>query len=399
MSSEEEDTNPKYKETKVAPGKNPVALEENMDLEKEEAYDDEEDTNLQENDSAIKKTVTGIDVSVSNPQMKDAGTFSKNYTVYEVSGSDKNGNFSVKRRYNEFNELRKKLVENWPGYFIPPIPEKKTTGNTNPEFVKQRQHMLNHFMVRCGRMQHIFYSEEMQMFLRSTSNDLGKALAAIKALTPTQMYERNKALFPEYDKEITDKVERSVKKYFSTLESTIKFFNRFRAIAKNIYSYRSKFKTLKTQFVKYAINDYKNKLKGDDYKKNVDEQFKDYQRTERDDDLINFLRSLKDLELDLNSFFNIKEDLKKIRSTIEKIKKKQEEANKNLARVRSQESAEIKDGLFKKVSKNDMIRKLETEIADVIFKLLVPKRHRISGEEQVFHFPSAQQPRVSDIGQ
>lgn len=369
MSSEEEDSNPKFQETKIThPGKQPNKVEEETtELEKEEAYDDEEDSNLKENDSAIKKTLTGIVVKVDNPQMKLAGTFGKNYTIYDVSGSDRNGAFTAKRRYNEFNELRRKLVENWPGYFIPPIPEKKSTGNTNPEFVKQRQHMLDHFMVRCGKMQHIFYSDEMQMFIRFQGSDLTKSLSGIKQLTPTQMYDRNKALFPEYDKNLTDKVEKSVKKYFSTLESTIKFFNRFRSIAKNIYGFRAKFKNLKTQFVKYAINDYKNKLKGDEFKKQVDEQFKDYQRTERDDDLVDFLRSLKDLELDLNSFFMIKEDLKRIRIQIEKIKKKQEEANKNLSKVRSQESEEIKDGLFKKVSKTEMIKRLENEVQEVSY--------------------------------
>ncbi len=285
---------------------------------------------------------------------------------------DRNGGFNVKRRYNDFNELRKKLVENWPGFFIPPIPEKKTTGNTDPEFVRQRQHMLNHFMVRCAKMQHIFYSDEMQMFIRFNGSDLGKSLAGIKVLTPTQMYDRNKALFPEYDKDLNDKVERSVKKYFSTLESTIKFFNRFRAIAKNIYGFRSKFKALKTQFVKYAINDYKNKMKSDDYKKQIEDQFKDYQRVERDDDLANFLRSMKDLELDLNGFFNIKEDLKKIRVNIEKIKKKQEEANRNLAKVRSQEAEVISDGLFKKVPKKDMIERLDREVSEVVSFDLVP---------------------------
>lgn len=369
MSSEEEDTNPKHQATKVNPGgkQQPADFGETTELEKEEVYDDEEDTNLEENDSAIKKTVTGIEVKVDNPHMKDAGTFSKNFTVYDVAGRDKNGSFNCKRRYNEFNELRRKLVDNWPGYFIPPIPEKKTTGNTNPEFVKLRQHMLDHFMVRCARMNHIFYSDEMQMFIRYTGSDLSKSLAGVRVLTPTQMYDRNRALFPEYDKEITDKVERNVKKYFNTLESTIKFFNKFRAIAKNIYGYRAKFKTLKTQFVKYAINDYKNKLKGEEFKKSVDEQYKDYQRTEHDDDLADFLRNLKNLELDLNSFFNIKDDLKRTRSLIEKFKKKQEEANKNVAKVRSQESEEIKDGLFKKVSKSEMIRKLEAEISEVIF--------------------------------
>ena len=51
-----------------------------------------------------------------------------------------------------------------------------------------------------------------------------KAIHGIKPLTPTQMYKRNQSLFPEYDKEMTDKTEKSVKKYFQTLESTIKFF-------------------------------------------------------------------------------------------------------------------------------------------------------------------------------
>jgi hypothetical protein len=377
MSSDEEDTNPKYQETKVQPGAKPreQLIEETTELEKDEGYDDEEDNAIKDSDAVIGKQITGIVVRVDNPQMKDGGAFGKNYTVYDVTGSDRNGTFTVKRRYNEFNELRRKLVENWPGYFIPPIPEKKTTGNTNPEFVKQRQHMLDHFMTRCAKMQHIFYSDEMQMFLRFNGSDLVKSLAGIKTLTPTQMYERNRALFPEYDKDLTDKVERSVKKYFSTLESTIKFFNRFRSIAKNMYGFRSKFKALKTQFVKYAVNDYKNKLKGDDFKKQVDETFKDYQKVERDDDLADFLRSLKDLELDLNSFFNIKEDLKKNRILQEKIKKRQEEANRNICKVKSQESDLISDGIFKKVPKADMLRKLEQEVADVISFNLVPIRY------------------------
>jgi hypothetical protein len=377
MSSDEEDTNPKYQETKVQPGAKPreQLIEETTELEKDEGYDDEEDNAIKDSDAVIGKQITGIVVRVDNPQMKDGGAFGKNYTVYDVSGSDRNGTFVVKRRYNEFNELRNKLVENWPGYFIPPIPEKKSTGNTNPDFVKQRQHMLNHFMTRCAKMQHIFYSDEMQMFLRFNGSDLVKSLAGIKTLTPTQMYERNRALFPEYDKDLTDKVERSVKKYFSTLESTIKFFNRFRSIAKNMYGFRSKFKALKTQFVKYAVNDYKNKLKGDDFKKQVDETFKDYQKVERDDDLADFLRSLKDLELDLNSFFNIKEDLKKNRILQEKIKKRQEEANRNICKVKSQESDLISDGIFKKVPKADMLRKLEQEVADVISFNLVPIRY------------------------
>lgn len=364
MSSEEEDRNPKAKPQAQGGQKPEKVEEETTELEKDEVYDDEEDQNLKENDNAIKMQLTGITAKVDNPTLKDGGAFSKKYTVYDVTGSDKHGAFSVKRRYNEFNELRNKLVENWPGYFIPPIPEKKSTGNTTPEFVKQRQHMLNHFFERLAKMPHLFYSSEVQEFLRFTGSDLGKHLGAIKSLTPTQMFERNKSLFPEYDRELNEKVEKSVKKYFQTLESTIKFFNKFRTNAKNLYAFRTKFKSLKTQFTKYAINDYKNKLKGDEAKKGVEDQFKEYQRIERDDDLTNFLQSLKDLELDLTSFFCIKEDMKKVLANIDRIKRKQEEANRNLAKVRSQESEEVKDGLFKKMSKTEMISRLEKEIEE-----------------------------------
>jgi hypothetical protein len=47
------------------------------------------------------------------------------HVVYMVKGFDKNGPFDIKRRYSDFFELRKKLLENWPGIFIPAVPEKK----------------------------------------------------------------------------------------------------------------------------------------------------------------------------------------------------------------------------------------------------------------------------------
>lgn len=71
----------------------------------------------------VKEIDTGIEVEVSNPTItnKKIGK----YVKYDVSGNDKNGNFNCKRRYNAFKELRVKLCENWPGIFIPPLPEKK----------------------------------------------------------------------------------------------------------------------------------------------------------------------------------------------------------------------------------------------------------------------------------
>jgi|JI9StandDraft_1071089.scaffolds.fasta_scaffold130042_1 sorting nexin-1/2 len=352
MSSDEEDHNPKDK-TQAKAKDTPKEIKWDEEPEEEEDQGQEE--------AKLKDDSTGIVVKVDNGLLKDGGAFSKKYVVYDVIGRDKHGDFNVKRRYSEFAELRKKLTENWPGYFIPPIPEKKATGNTTPEFIKMRQHFLDHFMSRCARMVHIFYSEEMQGFLRG-AGDVIKTLSNIKPLTPTLMFERNRSLFPEYDREFTEKVDKSVKKYFKTLESTIKFFQRFRDVAKNMNMIRSRFKTLKTQFLKYAVNDYKNKLKGDEVKKGVEEKYKDYQKTEKDDDLFDFMRNMKDVEMDLTSFLLIRNDLTSLKQKKERIQKQQEEANKTLSKVQSLESEEIKDGMFKKISKKDKVAQLTKEI-------------------------------------
>jgi hypothetical protein len=77
----------------------------------------------------IEEENTGIDVTVKNPQRRGGNI--GGFFVYDVEGQDKQGGFSCKRRYNDFHELRSKLVENWPGIFIPPLPEKKTVVRKN----------------------------------------------------------------------------------------------------------------------------------------------------------------------------------------------------------------------------------------------------------------------------
>jgi len=46
------------------------------------------------------------------------------FIVYNIRGKDKNGNFEILRRYNDFSALRTALVTRWPGIFIPPLPPK-----------------------------------------------------------------------------------------------------------------------------------------------------------------------------------------------------------------------------------------------------------------------------------
>ena len=389
--SDEEDNNPQQS------GFKKPEFEQTEDLQNEEVDEDEDGNDFTQVQHA-KALSAGIIVSVGNHREKDGGTFKKKYTVYEVSGSDKSGSFRVERRYSDFFALRNKLVENWPGFFIPPIPEKKSTGNLEKEFVEMRQHMLNHFMVRCGKMSHIWNSKEMETFLKTTGNDVTKAIESIPKLTPTEMFERNKALFPEHDKDLAEKVRQSVDKYFLSLDRTIKFFISFRMSAKNLYAQRSKFKIMKTQFMRYAINDYKNKLKDEADKKRIMENCNSYIKQEREDDLSEFLKKLKDLEADLGSFYLIKKDLELFVTLIAKTRKRQEEANNNHTKTKSLEGSVVNDGLFKKVSKQERLQQLENEIKQVDPVVnLVRKRHQCFGEEQELRVQLVELPRIPDL--
>jgi len=62
-------------------------------------------------------------ISVSEPT-KVGGGMGGGHMTYKVCGEDKKGTFEVVRRYKEFLVFRALLCKRYPGFFIPPIPEK-----------------------------------------------------------------------------------------------------------------------------------------------------------------------------------------------------------------------------------------------------------------------------------
>jgi hypothetical protein len=180
----------------------------------------------------IKDIDTGIEVAVSNPTVvsKKVGK----HVQYDISGNDKNGNFSCQRRYNAFHELRVKLCDNWPGIFVPPLPEKKKIGNFDAAFLADRTYWLNSFMQRCAKLPHIFYSEEMQLFIRSSNESVTKFLSGVAKESPIKTLAKYEEHFEKYVEETGQKTEDSVNKYFNNLDKTINFFKDYRNIAKRM---------------------------------------------------------------------------------------------------------------------------------------------------------------------
>jgi sorting nexin-1/2/sorting nexin-4 len=79
------------------------------------------------------------------------------YTVYHLSGEDKNGLIDVFRRYNEFFKMRVALVKRFPGCFVPSVPD-KTIGIKDEELVRKRQRYLNDFVHKMTKLPHLYNS-------------------------------------------------------------------------------------------------------------------------------------------------------------------------------------------------------------------------------------------------
>ena len=94
-----------------------------------------------------------------NPVIKDS---MKKYVIYSLKGSAIKED--VIRRYSDFFNLRKKLLERWPGVFIPAIPPKKAVGNLDEVTIETRMRLLNSFCYKLSKSSFLFESEEVKLF-------------------------------------------------------------------------------------------------------------------------------------------------------------------------------------------------------------------------------------------
>ncbi|KAH3667033.1 hypothetical protein WICMUC_005380 [Wickerhamomyces mucosus] len=114
-----------------------------------------------------------------NIEIIDAGksqeTTSKGYIVYTIKFQER----LVRRRYSEFESLRKSLVRLFPTKIIPPIPEKhsitefaiiSTKNKEDQELIEHRRRMMAIFLKRCLKIERIANDPVFQNFLDPNSN-------------------------------------------------------------------------------------------------------------------------------------------------------------------------------------------------------------------------------------
>lgn len=103
-----------------------------------------EDVIFGEKADVTKMSHQSLSITVSDPKKHEGGFFSKSYVTYLVKTEP--FNFSVKRRYSDFEWLRSILSQFYPASFIPPVPQKNYSDRFNNDFICKRMRYLERFL-------------------------------------------------------------------------------------------------------------------------------------------------------------------------------------------------------------------------------------------------------------
>ena len=156
---------------------------------------------------------------VSNPQYIKEGV--KGFTFYSLKGTKVPEVLS--RRYRDFNALRKKMVEKWPGIYIPKLPDKKKVGAKGQKISPIKIDVINRFLKKISKIKYLMESEEMGLFLHNTSN-VEKTLDGIKPPNYEELSKKYFNTFTEYDENFDTKTGKDEQDLFEKkiLESLVK---------------------------------------------------------------------------------------------------------------------------------------------------------------------------------
>ena len=173
---------------------------------------------------------------VSDPVYTKDGV--KGYTSYKLNGSRVPE--TLNRRYRDFDALRKKLVERWPGIFIPNIPHKKKVGYKSKRIIGLRLEMINRFLKKLSKIEYLFNSEEMDLFLQNSSS-VSKTLDGLKVESYEDLLKKYTSAISDYDENFDTKAGK---------EEQDKFLKKLNEIYPKVKHFRS--------LVQHARDRYKN---------------------------------------------------------------------------------------------------------------------------------------------
>ena len=204
---------------------------------------------------------------VSDPIKNKDGI--KEFTSYTLQGSKIPE--PVSRRYRDFDALRNKFLERWPGVFIPNIPHKKAIGSTDKEIVDLRIEMINRFLKKLSHIDYLFNSDEMELFLQN-SNNVPKTLENIKQDSYQELLKKYSGVFTDYDDNFDTIAGKSEQDEFykrlGVLYPKLRTFRafifqereRFKSVQQNYIAVINMLSTYEKEIVNNYVNNDENKL-------------------------------------------------------------------------------------------------------------------------------------------
>ena len=146
----------------------------------------------------------------------------KSYVQYKVTGDLVKE--PIYRRFSDFYSLREKLVERWPGLYIPNLPPKLTMGNLEKKVIEMRTRVINDFCHKISKFNFILDSDELQIFL-IRCNDVSKAINNLPKLNYDEILARYKKIFSD----VVQKLEEEnceLEKYVKQINDAIPFMKK-----------------------------------------------------------------------------------------------------------------------------------------------------------------------------
>jgi len=149
----------------------------------------------------------------------DGGFFSSKYTTYTLKTSP--FDWTVKRRYSDFEKIRELLSKLFPGFVIPPLPSKKF-GNKRfeMEFITKRMAFLQKFIDLILSNEYFKSSELLLCFLNQADrNTFDNKLKELSGFT-TPLYVED---FKTFDGKLKILFNDEIEGYFNGLKDYNQF--------------------------------------------------------------------------------------------------------------------------------------------------------------------------------
>ena len=321
-----------------------------------------ENKDYQNNDEEYVNEKKGMYISKSEVLLGLA-----NHLQFSISGKDIPQ--GIKRRYNDFLQLREKLIENWPGVYIPNIPSKKKVGELNRKTVLLRIRALNVFLSNISKIPFLSQSEEIKSF-QTLTDDFGKAIEKMPKSSFVEILEKYKNAFPTYNvnydfNQGKEKINlfnsflKKIKNNLSTFKKAVDIsvdkrkedILQYFEITHNLISYE------KTNIMKY-IDDYYDKLIFNNEKnsklKEKFEKINEYLNNPFE----NVYNWLYDEEKDIQAMIEAINGINILEMNYNKLKQKDESIENDIKKLESGQQGFIKN-IFKK--KEESLSELNQE--------------------------------------